>query len=384
MQRLLVIHGGGPTAVLNSSLYGVIKTGQAQHLQVWGARNGIAGLLNADFIDLTARTDLEIAALLHSPGTAIGSSRTPLTQTDYTHLVDLLQQNQIAHVIMSGGNGTMTTCHYLAKACQTAGVGINVLGIPKTIDNDLGGIDHAPGFLSAANYIRQTVREIAADVASLPIHVCIIELMGRDAGWLTAAAALADQANGRLAPDLIYVPECPFSEKNFLRDVKTIYDQKNSAIVVVAEGLKQANGAAIVPARFQAGNAVYFGEVGSYLAEQVVKQLGIKARSEKPGLAGRASIAAQTKRDRTEAIAAGRMAVTAICAGATDQMVGLLTTDNDRTHYELMPLATVAQQTRLLPDKFINTAGNGITAAYVAWLNARLNDTPLPQIVNFN
>ncbi|MFC6169786.1 diphosphate--fructose-6-phosphate 1-phosphotransferase [Loigolactobacillus jiayinensis] len=382
MQRLLVIHGGGPTAVLNSSLYGVIKAGQAQHLEVLGARNGIAGLLGEDFIPLSERSDVEIAALLHSPGTAIGSSRTPLQQQDYPHLVKILQQNQIDFVLMSGGNGTMTTAHKLATACRPTG--ISVLGIPKTIDNDLGGIDHAPGFLSAANYIRQTVREIAADVASLPIHVCIIELMGRNAGWLTAAAALAAKPTERLAPDLIYVPEHAFDETQFLHDVQAVYAQKGSAIVVVAEGLKNAAGQSIVPTRFKAGRAVYFGEVGSYLAEQVTKQLGLKARNEKPGLAGRASIAAQTKRDRTEAIAAGRMAVAAVLDEQTDQLVGLLTDHNAKTHYELLPLAAVAQQTRVLPAHYINAAGNGITTDYRNWLGPRLADTPLPEIVNFN
>lgn len=384
MQRLLVIHGGGPTAVLNSSLYGVIIAGQEQQLQVLGARNGIAGLLKNDFIELSDRSIKEITALLQSPGTAIGSSRTPLEQEDYFHLVEQLQRNHFDYVVLSGGNGTMTTSHHLAVACKTAGTEIKVLGIPKTIDNDLTGIDHAPGFLSAANYIRQTVREIAADVISLPIHVCIIELMGRDAGWLTAAAALADQVGGRLAPDLIYVPERPFSMTQFLNDVQAIYTQKHEVVVVVAEGLKQATGQPIVPASFQVGRAVYFGEVGHYLAEQVVKQLGIKARSEKPGLAGRASIATQTARDRHEAVMAGQLAVTAVLAGQTDQMVGLLSDNSAETQYQLIPLANIAQQTRQLPEHFINSAGNGITPAYAQWLGARLTDTPLSTIVNFN
>ncbi|MFD0896457.1 diphosphate--fructose-6-phosphate 1-phosphotransferase [Loigolactobacillus binensis] len=381
MQRLLVIHGGGPTAVLNSSLYGVIKAGQAQHLQVLGARNGIAGLVTADFIELSNRSPQEIAALLHSPGSAIGSSRTPLTAKDYADLVIQLEKQAIDYVLLTGGNGTMTTCHHLAQACQAAATTIKVIGIPKTIDNDLNGLDHAPGFLSAANYVRQTVREIAADVVSLPIHVCIIELMGRDAGWLAAAAALADQPGGRLAPDLIYVPERPFSLQQFLQDVQRIYAQKHEVIVVVAEGLKQASGQPIVPARFQAGRAVYFGEVGSYLAEQVVKELGIKARSEKPGLAGRASITQQSLRDRTEASNAGQRAVAAVCAGATDQMVGISTAE--QAQYPLIPLTTVAQHTRQLPAEFINQAGNGVTAEYIDWLSNRLADTPLPTIVNF-
>ena len=213
---------------------------------------------------------------------------------------------------MNGGNGTMDACGKLARAC--AGQGVSVMGIPKTMDNDIAVTDHCPGFGSIARYMAGTVRELGVDVRSLPIHVVVLEALGRNAGWATAAAALAREEDGD-APHLIYLPERAFCEEEFLEDVKALYDRQGGVVVVASEGLHDAGGRPIVPPIFQSGRSTYFGDVSSHLAQLVVKRLGIKARSEKPGILGRASIAWQSCVDAAEAEEAGRAACRAALAG---------------------------------------------------------------------
>lgn len=388
--NLLVIHGGGPTVVLNSSLYGVVRESQQnsdQITRVYGARNGVQGLLNNDLIDLSAKSTQKIDALLTSPGTAIGSSRYPLEQKDYEQMVDQLIAKNIRYVLMTGGNGTMATCGQLSQVAKERHADIFVMGIPKTMDNDIAVIDHSPGYLSAAKYLIQTTREITADVHSLPIHVCIIEAMGRNAGWITASSALAAN-NDQLKPDLIYVPERAFDEETFLRDVKAIYDKKGYAVVVVSEGLKNKDGASIVPEIFRTGRSVYYGEVGNHLANLVIKRLGIKARNEKPGLAGRSSIYLQSSVDREEAIQVGRRAVKAVLQHETGKMVGIFRSQaaagDYQADYRLVNIADVMMVERTLPNNFINAAGNYVTQDFEEWLTPLLTKSDYFPIVNFN
>ena len=389
-KNLLVIHGGGPTVVLNSSLYGVVeeaKKNPEKIKHVYGARNGVEGLIKDDFIDLFSKSDEEINALLTSPGTAIGSARYPLDDERYNKMVDHLLKNNIGYVLMSGGNGTMATCGELSKFCQQRKTDIKVIGIPKTMDNDINVIDHSPGYLSAAKYIMQTTREIVADVHSLPIHVCIIEAMGRNAGWVTASSVMASNDDD-LAPDLIYVPEKPFDEDEFLDDVKKIYDKKGYAVVVVSEGLRNKNGDPIVPEIYRSGRSVYYGETSNFLATEIIKHLGIKARNEKPGLAGRCSIYLQSSIDRHEAVTVGRLAVQAALNGETSKMVGIFRdhdeTGDYRASYHLVDIKDVMMTERKLPDKFINKDGNYITEEFKEWIKPLLTQSDYFPIVNFN
>jgi len=388
-KNLLVIHGGGPTVVLNSSLYGVVteakKHGDTID-KIYGARNGVQGLLKDDFIDLGAKSNKEIDALLTSPGTAIGSSRYPLSDDDYNAMVDHLLADNIEYVLMSGGNGTMGTCGTLSKFCEKRESNIKVIGIPKTMDNDIDIIDHSPGYLSAAKYIIQTTREITADVHALPIHVCIIEVMGRNAGWLAASSYCSSDGDD-LKPDLIYVPEYAFDEEKFLKDVKAIYDKKGYAVVVVSEGLKKENGDSIVPEIFRQGRSIYYGEVGNFLANEVIKKLHIKARNEKPGLAGRSSIYLQSAIDRDEAVEVGKRSVQAAISGDSDKMVGIFRDIKDGNYtarYDLVDLGNVMMTERKLPENFVNTERNGITPEFAEWLNPMLLKTDYFPIVNFN
>ena len=326
--NLLVVHGGGPTAVLNASLYGVIREAQKNPdiRKIYGAIGGSEAILTENFLDMGELEDEKIELLLQTPGTAIGSSRFPLEQEQYEAMVDILKKNDIKYVLFNGGNGSMDTCGKVSKVC--ADEGIYVVGIPKTMDNDISIIDHAPGFPSAAKYIATVTKEVGADVKSLPIHVCVIEAMGRNAGWITAASVLARKEPGD-APHLVYLPERNFKEEEFLEDVKRLYDELGGVVVVVSEGLRNEKGESIVPPIFKTDRAVYYGDVSAYLAELVIKKLGIKARSEKPGLCGRTSMLLQSKVDREEAVLVGREAVKAAVAGHTGVMVGIRRKDGE-------------------------------------------------------
>lgn len=219
--NLILIHGGGPTAVINASLYGAICQAKKEEKvgRILAANGGTGGLLRGEVIDLTDVPQEQLELLLTTPGSAIGTSRDALEKEDYEAMVPIFERLGVKYVLMNGGNGTMDTCGRIYEVCREKG--ITVMGIPKTMDNDLAVTDHAPGFGSAARYIAKSVAEVAADVSGLAIHVVVIEASGRNAGWITAASALARQA-GVDGPDLIYFPERAFDEDAFIEDVKEI------------------------------------------------------------------------------------------------------------------------------------------------------------------
>ena len=287
--NLILIHGGGPTAVINASLAGAIRQAKKEPNvdRILAAIGGTGGLMRGQVRDLTDITEEELALLERTPGSAIGTSRDALEEPEYRLLAEKCVELGAKYVLMNGGNGTMDACGKLCR--MLAGTDIRVMGIPKTMDNDIAVTDHAPGFGSAARYIAQSVAEVTADVRGLPIHVVVIEASGRNAGWITAASALARQA-GVDGPDLIYLPERPFDEAQYLRDVQKLIEEKHGVVVVASEGLKDKDGKPIVEPVFKVGRATYFGDVSAHLANLVIKHLGYKARSEKPGLLGRASI----------------------------------------------------------------------------------------------
>lgn len=368
--NVLVVHGGGPTAVMNSSLYGVLKEARERDQvgKVYGAIGGSEGILKERFLDLLTYPEEKLKLLLETPATAIGSSRYALEEKDYEAMAGIFQKHDIRYVLLNGGNGTMDTCGKIYEACKA--FDIRVVGIPKTIDNDIAMTDHAPGYGSAARYIAASAAEVGADVKALPIHVCIIEAMGRNAGWITAASALARKKTGD-APHLIYLPERPFQEAEFLEDVKRLYEEKGGVVVVASEGLKNEQGEPIVPPVFKAGRATYYGDVSAYLAELVIKKLGIKARSEKPGICGRASIAWQSPVDRDEAVLAGREALKAALRGETGVMAGFCREETEDGSYKvsvkMFPIKEVMMVERMVPDSYINDRGNDVTEEFTAW-----------------
>lgn len=382
--NLLILHGGGPTAVINASLYGVISEAKkhSEIGKIYAANGGTGGLLKKQLIDLTEIPEEKLALLLQSPASAIGTSRDHLEPEDYAAMVPVFEEFGIRYVLMNGGNGTMDACGHVCAACE--GTGIRVMGIPKTMDNDIAITDHAPGFGSAARYIAGSVAEVIADVKSLPIHIVVIECLGRNAGWITAASALAADC-GVGAPDLMYLPERDFDEDTFLADVKKLIDKKGCGVVVVSEGLHKANNEPLVPPIFKVGRATYFGDVSAHLANLIIQKLGYKARSEKPGLLGRASIAWQSPVDRDEAQLAGEEAVRAVLAGESDKMVGFerLSTEPYRVKPILIDTKLVMLHEKKLPDAFINAEGNGVTDAFVEWCRPLLGGA-LPQLVSFH
>lgn len=382
--NLLLIHGGGPTAVINASVYGVIMEAAKKHStesgridKVYGAIGGTEGVLKEHLLELSSFGQEQLRMLLHTPASSIGSSRFPLSDSDYTSMIEVLKKYHIKYVLLNGGNGTMDACGKLCNVCRREG--ISVVGIPKTIDNDIACIDHSPGYGSAARFLCHCVREIGEDVKSLPIHVTVIEAMGRNAGWITAASALARQRSTD-APHLIYLPERAFDETAFLKDVKRLWDEKKGGVVVVvSEGLKNKEGEPIVPPIFRSGRSVYYGDVSAYLAQLIIQRLGIKARSEKPGLLGRASIALQSSVDREEAEWMGREAVKALVEGKTGIMMGIVRRNAQASYHPEcihIPLDQVMLKERTVPDHFINAKGNDITEAFCEWCRPLVGEAP--------
>ncbi len=382
--KLLIVHGGGPTAVINCSLYGAVteavRSGRVDG--VYAANGGMGGLLREDFIRLDTLPESTLAALLTTPGSAIGTSRDAMEAPEYARAAEVIGKNGFDFLLCNGGNGTMDTCGKIYEACRGAGTPVRVAGIPKTVDNDLAVTDHAPGFASAARYIAGVTREICADVRGLPIHVSVIEAMGRNAGWITAAAALARQ-DGDIGPDLIYLPERDFDEAAFLRDVERLWARGKGVVAVVSEGLHGPGGKPLVPPIFQTGRSTYFGDISAHLAQLVIKELGIKARSEKPGLMNRSSICWRSPVDCREAEEAGRAAVQAVLSGQTGVMPAIrrLSSEPYETELFLAPIREVMLTERTMPAEYINEAGNGVTEAYCAWLRPLLGE-PLPVMAN--
>ncbi len=368
--NILIVHGGGPTAVINASLYGAIKEAKkhSEIEHIYGARIGTGGLLKNDLIELEKYSDKDLELLLQTPGSAIGTSRDVIEEKEYAQMIEVLKKRDIKYVLFNGGNGTMDTCGKLYKMCRKQGVDVKVMGIPKTMDNDIAITDHSPGFGSAARYIAQSVKEVCADVKGLPIHVVVVEASGRNAGWITAASALADDGDG-MGPDLIYLPEIPFDEDKYIEDVKRLLQKKSGIVVVASEGLKDAEGKPIVKPIFKTDRATYFGDVSSHLANLVVDRLGYKARGEKPGLLGRASILLQSDIDREEARVAGEEACKAVLLGETGKMVAFkrISTEPYKAEPFLVDIDEVMLYEKTMPDEYINEDKNGVTEVFKEW-----------------
>ncbi len=384
-ENLLIVHGGGPTAVMNGSLYGAIKEAKKSEKigHIYGANNGTGGFLKKDFLELENVPEEKLKLLLQTPGTAIGTSRDPIEQEHYEKMADILEEENIKYVLFNGGNGTMDTCGKLHKTCQKRGLDVKVMGIPKTTDNDIAVTDHSPGFGSAARYMAACTQELAADVRSLPIHVVVMEASGRNAGWITASSALAGEKG--YAPDLIYLPERAFDEDKFIEDVKKLLEKKSGILVVASEGLTDKDGKPIVKPVFKTERATYFGDVSSHLANLVIQKLGYKARGEKPGLLGRASIFMQSQVDIEEAQLAGELACRAALEGESGKMVAFSRVSENP--YEMKPFLVdideVMMYERKMPDEFINEEGNGVTQAFLDWCRPLIGEE-LPDMISFN
>lgn len=376
MKNLLIAHGGAPTAVINASLYGALKELKKEKFEgkIFAPRFGSKGLYNEDFIDLTNLTDHELEVLKNTPGSAIGSSRFPLYEAEYNKIVDILIKHDIGYVLFTGGNGTMDTIGNIYKYAKKRGVDITCVGIPKTIDNDVGVTDHAPGFASCANYIIQTVNDCAQDVNGLPIHVSVVEVMGRNAGWLAASSALARNGDFK-APHMILFPEIPFDEEDFIKEVKKRWDEKNGLVIVCSEGLKDKDGNPIVKPIFKTERATYFGDVSTHLATLIIEKLHIKARSEKPGLICRCARNLVSKVDQEEAILMGEEAIKAALKHINGVMPGIkrISTSPYKIEPILIPIEKVMMDERTFPLEYIKNKYD-VTDEFINWLKPLVNE----------
>lgn len=327
---VLVLQSGGPTAVGNACLAAVVaearETGRGDAAQILGARHGLKGLLAQDYVDLNAVADW--GGIASSPGAALGSSRYRPDEEEIGQIVETLARRGIRNVVMIGGNGTMSAAATLFAAGESAGYELGVAGIPDTIDNDVPGTEICLGYGSCARYTTQTVVDVAADVRSLPTPVSIVEVMGRNAGWVAAATALARREVADAdAPHRIYLPEVPVEPQRILEDVRTQFGRAGWVVLVVSEGIVDTEGnslagAAPVPGVGGFGGAMV-GDVGPSLARLVTTELGLRARTEKPGLAARAAPHFVSALDRRCAEAAGRFAVSRLREGGGGFMVSL-------------------------------------------------------------
>ncbi len=372
--KLLIVHGGGPTAVINASLAGAIAQGQQSFSSVLGARFGTGGLLSQEFVSLDGLAPQQLQVLAKTPGSAIGTGRDHLEPEDFDTMAKICKEHGITAVAMNGGNGTMDTCLRFSRSAQR--LGINVCGIPKTMDNDLSGTDHSPGYGSAARYLAGSVREAWQDVQGLPIHVVVIESFGRDAGWITAASALARQGAGT-GPQMIMLPEVAFDEEQFLSAVTAHHDSFGGVIVVASEGLRHADGTPIVEPVFQVGRSVYFGDVSAHLATLVTKKLGIKARSEKPGLLGRASSVWASEIDRHEARDCGAATVKALAEGATAMMSSIAACREGNSYnstVSMVPIDDSVLQAKTMPKEFYDPASYDVTQPFLDYVKPLVGD----------
>ena len=365
-KNILVAHGGGPTAVINCSLQGVVEAARASGKvdKIYAARFGAEGILKGDLIDLTDVSAETIARLGHTPASAIGSCRRKLTDEDYPTVLEALKKFNIDCFFYNGGNDSMDTCHKVNELAKREGLDLRVIGIPKTMDNDLDITDHCPGFGSAARYAALSAAELALDASGLPIHVVVLELMGRNAGWVTAASAMAKRLTD--CEVLTYLPEVPVDEERMLADIEKGYAKGKGLLVTVSEGICGPDGKPLADTGIVDGFGHKIpGGTAQHVTDQIIQRLGLKSRAEKPGLLGRASIPYVSPVDRAEAYAVGRYAMNAALRDESGYMVSIeaVRTPEYSSSMALVPLAKVANVEKKFPLEWI-VDGNGIADAF--------------------
>jgi 6-phosphofructokinase 1 len=373
---LVVGQSGGPTPVINASLAGVVKEAQ-QHdcfTGIYGLVHGIEGALKEELLDLTAETTADLDLLARTPASALGSCRHKLSEDDYKRTLAVFRAHNVRHFVYIGGNDSMDTCHRISQLATASGFEMQVMGVPKTIDNDLACTDHCPGYGSAARFLALVTRDTGRDLESMATFddVTILEAMGRNAGWLTASAVLGKETEDE-APHLVYVPEVPFREERFLEDVLRIHARLGRVFVVVSEGIRDADGQFVGQHKLSSSNDA-FGHVvhsltvgvAAYLTDIVREGLNLQARFLRPGLIGRALSCCTAVTDQREALGVGRAATAQLVAGRSGYMVTLRRISNAPYSCEesLAPLAEVANAEKLLPRAFVNEQGNMPTQAF--------------------
>ena len=367
--NMLIAHGGGPTPVINSSLLGAVREAKlhGEIETIYGARFGAEGILAGDLIDLGKFADEDLALLAKTPASALGSCRRKLTDADYPAVLECFKKFNIRYFFYNGGNDSMDTCNKIYNLSVETGYELRVIGIPKTIDNDLDVTDHCPGFGSAAKYAAVSALELAQDVSALPIHVVVMEMMGRNAGWITAASAL--YADLMPCEHLVYLPEVAFDKEKFLAAVKEKWAKGRGLLVTISEGIHYADGSPVADSGVVDGFGHKVpGGAAQALSDMIMQETGLKSRSEKPGLLGRVSVSLMSEIDQKEAEEAGACAVRSAVEGKTGFMVGFETTRNPYSSKTcLIPLENVANAEKKFPLEWIGEDGASIKPAFKAY-----------------
>jgi len=380
MNNAVYLQSGGPTSVINASFYGVIKaikeTNKIDNL--YGSLYGIEGLINDELV-LVDKELIEYEELMHLNGAILGTCRKCLKVKDeaFTSITNTINKYSIKYVFINGGNDSMDTADKLNDYFTSNKIDCLVVGIPKTIDNDLVLTDHCPGFGSNAKYVIRTVMEIALDTRSYRKgRVTVVEVMGRDTGWLTASSVYASKYG--LGPDLIYVPESPFDIDKYLSDVKAIYEKKGNVLVCVAEALKDKNNEyiSIDQKKDQFGH-VQLGSVSKYLADIVKEKLNINTRNIELSLSQRSACHYQSKLDRTEAIKCGESAV----LFALNGLKGMVSIKVNKripydSYFDLVPLSKVANDVKYLDKDYIIN-GNYISDKFMEYIEPFVDEEEL-------
>jgi len=380
---------GGPTAVINASAYGVIRAAlDAEEITaVYGAANGIKGVLNDRLYVMDEEDPEELKLLLHTPSSELGSCRYKIADpdvddTDYKRILEIFKKYNVRYFFYNGGNDSMDTCNKISRYMESVGYECRVMGVPKTIDNDLFGTDHCPGFASAAKYIATSCMEINKDARVYDNGmITVVEIMGRHAGWLAASAALATEFGS--GPDLIYLPECDFDMDKFLSDVDRVYEKTGKVLVAVSEGIHYADGSFVSEAKTSATDGFGHAQLGglaAMLAEIIKNHTGAKVRGIELSLLQRCGAHLASATDIREACSAGKEAVEQAVKGVTGKMVAFKRETVDGRYsckMELLPLSSVANFEKKVPMEWINEEQNGMKPAFIDYVLPLIQGEPV-------
>jgi 6-phosphofructokinase 1 len=383
--NLIVAQSGGPTVAINSTLVGVVRGALEQDAVrgIYGAQNGIRGVLEEKLIDLGRVPGETLEGLRGTPAAALGTVRHKLSDDDYDRLLEVFRAYGVRYFLYNGGNDSMDTAHRVHQLALEANYELVSIGVPKTVDNDLVGTDHCPGYGSAARFVATAIRDTGYDTESMAPSspVKIMEIMGRNAGWLTAASVLGKQGPED-APHLVYVPERPVSVETLLSEVEAVYRRLGRVVIAMSEGARDQEGESL--GRALKGDVDVFGHkmkggASDEVARLITAEMGLKARVDKPNYLQRSSMGVASRVDLEEAYEVGRAAVRAAVAGETGQMISLVRLSS--TPYEfttgLTPLSEVANRERPLPPEYIDRETGEITSGFAAYAKPLIGD-PLP------
>ncbi len=376
----IIGQSGGPTAVINASAYGVIRTALDSDCitKVYGAAHGIRGVLDDKLYIMDEEDSAELELLKSTPSSELGSVRYKIADpdkdnTDYKRILEIFKKYDVRYFFYNGGNDSMDTCEKISRYMSKVGYECRVMGVPKTIDNDLWGTDHCPGYASAAKYIATTCMEVSKDARVYDTGmITIIEIMGRHAGWLAGAAALASYCGS--GPDLIYLPEIDFDMDKFYADVERIYKETGKVLVAVSEGIHYADGSFVSEANTSATDGFGHAQLGGLavrLANAVKERTGAKVRGIELSLLQRCGAHLASKVDVDEAVLAGKTAVEAAVSGETGKMVAFergVRCGKYVCKTKLIPLESVANLEKKVPLEWITPEGNNVTKEFIDYV----------------